>query len=229
MSIIVHRHLIWEGRTRTNEAHVAFNHVHELRQFIQAGFAQYSSQTCRARIIVQLEPCAVAVSVRTSFTKVTEIGFMNRLVCILYHRSKFVERKRANEPYQTTAFDSPPGPYTVLYEQHWTWGFELDQNGDHQHQRKEDNKQPARQEDVNGTLAPEVHAPSVSPLHSHRIDGQGRRCNEGTFSVARVCGNNGSEARVSPAQDPDFAALKLSSFQPVARLGVHRVCKGSFG
>src|SRR5690606_30540216 len=61
---LVALHLACDGRTRTDEAHVALEHVQELRQLIEAELAKDAADRRHARIAPHLEDGAVHLVLR---------------------------------------------------------------------------------------------------------------------------------------------------------------------
>src|SRR6059036_533860 len=84
---MVRAHFLGNRRTRTDQAHVAFEHVPELRQLIEREPAQDSADPCDARVGLYLEHWPA------HFVEVTD--FAEALVRVGDHRAEFVESKRA--------------------------------------------------------------------------------------------------------------------------------------
>src|SRR4051812_6806605 len=58
MPDVVFGNFLWQWRARSDEAHLAAQHVPELRQLVEAGPAQEPARTRQARIIGHLEGAA---------------------------------------------------------------------------------------------------------------------------------------------------------------------------
>src|ERR1700761_843366 len=74
--------IIFRMRTRTNNAHVPFKDIKELGQFINAVLAKETSKAGNARIVRNLEGCAIAL------VHVHQAVFAR--ISISHHGTKFV-------------------------------------------------------------------------------------------------------------------------------------------
>ena len=96
MPQVVCPEFISDGRPRANQRHLAAQYVYELRQFIQAGLSNESSDGSNARIFLDFENGSCAV--RGSFTnlpgyELIDVFLMNLGVAIRVHGTKLQKGK----------------------------------------------------------------------------------------------------------------------------------------
>src|SRR5438105_2075857 len=109
-------------RTRPDQAHVSFEDVPQLRQLIQAVFAQKPAEPCDAGIIGNLEEGAAAL-IQMPQLSAKSVRARN-------HGTEFV-----------TGEEDASFPHTQRSENDWASGrLQAHGNGDHEHQRPEKNK-----------------------------------------------------------------------------------------
>src|ERR1700675_332627 len=96
MPKIIRPEFISDGRPRTNQRHLPTQHVYKLRQFIQAGLANESSDGGYSRIFLDFENRFRAIL--SSFTnlpgyELIDVFLMDLSVTICIHGTEFQEGK----------------------------------------------------------------------------------------------------------------------------------------
>ena len=109
---LVSGQLIWNWRTRTDERHLSFENVQELRQFIQAGFPQQLPDSGDSRVVREL-----VYSLAFAGRPFTLPLAGNQLQCMLFVNARIVvcvHRSELQECELATVL-----PNTLLAKKHW--------------------------------------------------------------------------------------------------------------
>ncbi len=124
---MIRAHFFRNRRARPDEAHVALEHIPELRKLVEREAPQNSANPRDARIRFDLEHRAAHLVQMTDFAET--------LVRVGDHRAEFVERERA-------AIESD----SLLFEEHRTGRCDLDRDGrqnDHRRGERQDHERDA--------------------------------------------------------------------------------------
>src|SRR5690348_18382268 len=97
MTGAVASHFIGGDRTRSNQAHVSFEYVEELRKLVQAELPQEAPDSGHAGIVGQFKfSAALGCGLCTALDKVLDVGFVQRRIRVLNHGAELVELEILN-------------------------------------------------------------------------------------------------------------------------------------
>ena len=190
-----------DDRARPDERHLALQHVEELRQLVEAGAPQEGADPSDARIVRDLEHPRIATG-REVHVQVREL-VLPRLG-VGGHRPELEDPEDLLRPAATR-----------LAEEHRPLRVELDHDGEHEHDGRED-QQPERRDD-------EVEAALQEPRRPREPE---RRQAHQRNALDRVDADAGTEDVEEPGDDVDLDVEVLDLADESERLVVAIVREG---